>query len=173
MSDPKSDPNNYVTLWAAVAGGMLSAIGGFFAVVMRGRMDKRAEIDYIKTALIDELSEICSIIDKLAETCKATHIIANNYFTDLEFNNQSFNYHKLRLFLIKKAEIRKGISTFYKELSELTNDSKNRVGQLGISEAARNEQNDAIAVKFGKIKTDAEALMKELKVYKYKVFYWI
>ena len=49
--------NNFHTLW-----GLLSMIGGFFAVLIRVRVERKEEINFIKIRLADELNEICSII---------------------------------------------------------------------------------------------------------------
>lgn len=169
MSNPANDPNNsLITFWAAIAGGLLSSIGGFFAVVIRARMDKKTEINYIKTALIDELTEISSIVDKMRETQKTAHIISNSYLNDLNKNQESFNYHKLRIFLIRDDKLRRSIVSFYKNLDEIIQDSINKVGSLA-GDASTNTH-DQIATQFTSIKNQSESLIKSLTDYKYKVF---
>jgi len=168
---PVTDPNNIglYTFLAAIAGGLLSAIGGFFAVVIRARMDKKSEIHYIITALSDELFEICNIAEKIHEVNKTAHTIPNTYFNDLNKNKEAFNYHKLRIFLIKDDALRRSIVTFYKNLDEAIQDSINKVGKLDPDENSRNEH-DQIATKFTGIKNQAEGLKKSLNDYKYHVF---
>jgi len=172
MSSPVQPNPNYhdlFTLWAALVGGLLSIIGGFLAVSIRSRIDKKAEIVYIKIGLSDELDEICTIVDKLIETCSATHIIPNSYLNNLNDNNTAYGYHKLKLFLINDAKLRKEITSFYKELSEIILDSRNKVGKLGES---ANDDHDKIAEKFVAIKAKTESVRTKISKYKYKP-YWL
>jgi hypothetical protein len=170
MADnPIPDPNHtgLYTLLAALAGGLLSAVGGFFAVVIRARMDKRTEINYIQTALNDELVTICSIIDKLNETCRTTHTIPNTYLNELNDNKESFNYHRIKIFLINNEDLRREIVVFYKDLDEVIKDSINKVGKLGDTES---DAHDHIASKFTQLKSKALSLKTNLANHKYKVF---
>jgi hypothetical protein len=166
---PVPDPNHneLYTLLAALLGGLLSAIGGFFAVVIRARMDKKAEIIFIQTALDDELTTIITIIDNLNETCRTTHQIPNSYLNDLNDNKESFNYHRLKIFLIKDSDLRRSIVAFYKELDEAIKDSINKVGTLGKEEKGAHDQ---IASQFINLKTTASTLKSNLLKYQYKVF---
>ena len=121
-------------LWISqIFGAFLAIIGGFFAVVFRLRIETKQEINHIKTSLIDELHEICNIIGKLNETYTITNIISNTYLNDLSKNTESFNYLKQRLFLIKKANLRRDIMSFYKILDKNISDSINKVGKLGTN----------------------------------------
>jgi hypothetical protein len=166
MSDPKSDP--YIALWAALVGAAVSSLAGFMAVIIRARIEKKSEINYIKIAFNDELSDICDIIDKLAETCRTTHKIPNSYLNDLNGNNSSFLYHKSRLFLIGDEKIRKSITGFYKDLNVIIQESINTVGTLGDDNAT----NDKVSANLATIKQRAEQLKSDIRKYRYKVI-WI
>lgn len=172
MNNPSPEPNQFqfINLLPTLLGGFLSIMGGFGAVVLRARTERKNEINYIKISLTDELNEICSIVEKLEETYKTTHIVSNKYLNELSVNDDSFYHHKERLFLIKNEKLRKEITSFYKLLSETITESKNKVGTLG--EAPGGNEHDPIVSKFANIQTRASALLESLKKYKYKVL-WI
>lgn len=154
--------------WLSQAfGAVLAILGGFFAVIFRLRLERREEINHIKTSLTDELTEIASIISKLNDTYNATspHIIPNTYLNDLNENMGSFDFHKQKLYLISDSTLRKDISVFYKKLSKNINDSINTVGQLGESQIGSDHQQ--IVSAFTTLATEAKALGIRISNYKY------
>lgn len=171
MSNPVQEPDKFqlISLLPTLMGGFLSIAGGFGAVVLRSRTEKKNEINYIKISLTDELEAVCSIVDKLNETYSKTHIVSNTYLNDLATNSESFNYHKQRIFLISDEALRRDIVSFYKNLSDIIADSINKVGSLG--EAQVDNTHDQIVGKFTDIKTKATSLKTVLKSYRFKVFW--
>jgi hypothetical protein len=151
-------------------GGVLAIIGGFFAVIIRLRAEKKQEISYIKISLIDELTELSLIITRLEDTFTSTHIIPNLYLNNLKANTEAFSFHKPRLFIIKEDKLRRSIVSFYKKLGENIQESINQVGQLGETQSgATHEQ---IVGKFKTLRTEADTLKGTIEKYKYCTF-WI
>jgi len=166
-----SDPCHFqpqVISWVPqVIGASLAIVGGFFAVAFRQRIETKQEITHIKTSLIDELTEICSIIDKLTETYTTTNIISNIYLTDLAKNTDSFDDLKQRLYLIRDADLRRDISTFYRKLVKNISESINKVNKLGENQPAAHNQ---IVNDVKQSRTDAMAIKVRLTKYKYRVY---
>lgn len=170
MNDPGQQNSQYITLLAAIIGGVLTILGGFIATIVNSRVLKKSEIEYIKIGLIDELHEICSIIGKMKDTYKTTHIVSNSYLNDLQKNTDSFKYHKQRLFLIRKENLRREIVQFYKDLEENISESINKVGKLG--EAQVDNTHDQIVSKFIDIQTAASSIEDKVKNYKYMILWF-
>lgn len=173
MNNSTPDPNQFqlINLLPTLLGGLLSIMGGFGAVVLRGRTERKNEINYIKISLTDELHEICSILEKLEETYKTTHIVSNKYLNELSVSDDSLHSFKERLFVIKNEKLRKEITSYYKLLSETITESKNKVGTLG--EAPGGNEHDPIVSKFADVKAKALGLSESLKKYNYKVLWFI
>ncbi len=169
MSEPTQNGNSF-EVYKLLIGAFLSIIGGFFAVVFRARVERKAEIEYIKIGLKDELAEICSILSKMIETYKTTHIVSNVYLNDLSKNTESFDYHKQRLFLIKDDSLRSSVRIFYKNLGETISDSINKVGKLG--EVQVGNEHDQIINKFNSTYSECSTLKAKIEKYKYKAF-WV
>ena len=169
MSDENSQYEIYKVIFPII-GALLSIMGGFGAVIIRSRVEKRDEIEYIKIGLTDELKEICSIMQKLQETYKTTKIVSNSYLNELNDNTESYLHHKQRIFLIKDSDLRRKIAVFYKDLHEQIKDSLNKVGKLGENPA--DGAHDPIVQKFNSIQSKGEEVYNELSKYRYKIF-WI
>jgi len=150
--------------------GAVSAIGGgYAAVIARLRLEKKQEIEYIKTGIIDELHEFCTIIDKMVETQSTTNIIPPTYFNDLTANREAFDRNRERLFLIDDAPLRKAIVSFYKKIETEAAKARDTVGTLapGANETA------AVIRTFNAIKTEAQTLENQIRAYKFKTLGFI
>lgn len=121
-----------------------------------------------RVSLIDEISNICSVIEKMLETHKTTTSIPMIYINDLSENTE-FERVRPKLFLIDKAGIRKEICDFYKELRGEIKKSVETVGTLKENVDQVTATNE-IATKFSKLKSDASSLVEALKNYKFKPF---
>ena len=154
--------------WVPQLIGAASAIaGGYCAVVARIRLEKKQEIEFIKISLIDELTEIRSIIDRMLETHNQTNIIPPSYFSELDENHQSFDQHKPRLFIIGDATLRKAICDFYKKLNQEVEKARTTVSSLNESDPAART---IITNSFTTIKTGATTLETQVRAYKFKLF---
>ena len=173
MSDPNTQPDHFeiYKLTLPLVGAMLSILGGFAAVFIRARLEKKQEIEYIKIGLKDELYEICSIIDHLTETYTRTQVLSNTYLNNLSKNTEAFTQYKQRLFLINNETLRRQIVAFYKKLNEVISESVNKVGTLG--ENPSGAEHEKIVSKFTSIATEARTIGSDLDKYKYRLLWLV
>lgn len=173
-----SDPTPQNTTWeeykimAQLTGAILSIIGGFAAVFIRARLDKRQEINYIKISINDELHDICDIIGRLNETYSKSQLVSNDYLNELSKSTDSYKFHKQRMFILNSESLRRDIYNFYKKLDVIINESRNRVGTLGEKPTDSNSSHDSIINKLTSISTEAYTLSQRLKKYKYRLFWY-
>lgn len=160
----------YIPLIAAMIGGFLSIFGGSLAVILRVRIDKKQEIEYIKVSLMDELQEIYSIIGNLCETYRTAHSIPNTYLNELKANTESYDNHRKRLFIIPNELLRKEITGFYKRLSTTIENSLNTVGTLG--EQQQGNDHNQIAAEFKTLQANTQLVKDNIKKYRYKIL-WV
>jgi ribosomal protein L7/L12 len=154
-------------------GGGLSIFGGFIAVVVRLRLEKKQEIEYIKTSLIDELAEIVTTISDILKTQDTAKYLPQIYFDNLSQSIDSFSRHKQRLFIIQDAILRKGTYAFYKKLESAIKNSKNVVGgSLDDNDAKQTAEVAKVVASLNTIKTDAEKLENNLNNYKFRTFWF-
>lgn len=153
--------------FSQLIGATLAIFGGSTAVVVRLRLEKKQEIAYIKITFVDEIQEIYTIIDKMCETHKTTNTVPMTYINDISENTKSFETNKQRLFLIGDQSLRKRIYDFYKKLNNEIKKAVETVGSLKEGDA----QTAAVISTFNGIQTEAKALEKAIKDYKYKAFW--
>lgn len=154
-------------------GGVLSILGGFFAVIARLRLERKQEIDYIKISLIDELEELVVIIGNMLKTQETAKSLPKIYLDDMLENTESFKEHKKRLFLINKKEVRKAICDFYKKLESGIKSSNNAVGTLDESNTQQAAEVTKVVNSFTLMKTEATDLQTTISTYKYKILWLI
>lgn len=106
-----------------VIGALLAIVGGFFGVLIRVRVERKEEINFIKICLIDELNGICSIIESMKDTFTKSPVIYPVDLNKLTENTTNFNDHRKRIYLIKDENLRKNIFNFYKDINTLISDS--------------------------------------------------
>jgi len=173
MDNPPIESSNILDQYKFIQtmiGAIASIIGGFFAVIIRSRVEKKQQLDYLKISLADELHDIVSIIEKMSETFTKTDNIHNDYINSLTANAESFNATKQKLFIIEKEDLRRDIIGFYKKLSETNKDSINKVGSL--AEESKINPNNEIIRKFEALSATATAIKQKIKAYKYCAF-WV
>jgi hypothetical protein len=172
MSDTCNFNPNQISWIPQILGAILAIIGGFFAVIFRLRIETKQEINHIKIILCDDLSELSKIIDRMHETFTQTQIISPVYFSDLQKTTESFNNSKQRLFLFRKSDLRKEISSFYKKLDKNIKENAGRVGRIPVAGQPPQVGHNQIVTDFVNIKVEATALEKKINKYKYSVL-WI
>lgn len=177
MSDPTQPiqvvacQSNSSWLYLA-AGAVLALVGGSITTVIKMRLEKKQEIQYIKTSLVDEIGEIVATICNMLQTHEAAKSLPKVYFDDLLSNTESFDMHKKRLFLIGDKKLRKEIGDFYKKLEK---DAKSAISIVGTLDETNTEQVAKVAkviADFTAMKIRASDLEKSVEKYKYKAL-WI
>lgn len=156
-------------LFPILLGAGLSIIGGFFGVIIRVRVERRAEIDFIKVCIIDELNDICSIINSIKDTYKKTPTIFPSDLNKLGGNTDNFVEHKKRIFLITNDTLRKEIRTFYKELSDALEDMSSKVSSLSSTNQVPHPE---ILKQVEDIASNASKLKVAIQKYKYLIFWY-
>lgn len=160
---------NHSQWYSPLLGALLAGIGGFFAVVIRLRLEEKQKIDFIKVSLCDELHEICSIVDKMSETHRTSSNIPKIYFDELLENTESFKHHKKALYIIGDSKLRKDISEFYKKIETDIKKSQDDVGNINSPPNIATE----VTHRFETAKHSAGTLKTKIENYKYKIFYVI
>jgi len=166
--------NNSLSLLVQVAslllGGLLAIVGGFFGEFIRVKFKKKEEIDFIKVCLIDELTEMCVLIENITATFKKSSVV---YLADLnKLRNSISNYttHKQRIYLIGDENIRKEIRKFYSTFQEAIADASTQINSLGVKALESNPTHNTVLQKMESVSTSAANLKKTLGAYKYKPF---
>ncbi len=155
-----------------LAGAGLALIGSSLTTVIKMRLEKKQEIQYIKTGLIDEIGEISSIIGNMLKTQETAKSLPKVYLDDLLTNTESFNLHRKRLFLIGNKKLRKEICDFYKKLEKDVKDAGNAVGTLDETNTQQTSEVAKVVTNFTAIKSTAINLETSIDSYKYKSF-WV
>ena len=150
--------SNFISL---IIGALLAISGGAVIEWLKLRMEKRQELKFLKISFVDELHEICSIIEKLSETWERSSMVHKAYIDELSDNMSAFGHHRNRIFLFKKTTVRRELITFYKKLKEAIKDCEGKVGSLAETPEAKSEQ-EAVKNKFCTLKTEAETLEGKL-----------
>lgn len=168
-SENQSFSEQYQWIIQPLIGAFASIAGGFFAVIIRSRLERKQEVEFIKISFIDELNEICLIISNMTETHRTSKSIQNEYLNSLSENTEVFTINKQKLFFIDKEDLRRDIISFYKKLNENIQDSINKVGTL--SQDTQGDQSSAIVQKFETIAASAKTINTKIQAYKYCVFW--
>ena len=85
-----------------------------------------------------------------------------SYVTDLIDNTSAYDTLRPRLFLIRKGELRKEISDFYKKLKDTAKKTEGKLGTLAQTDEATNEQR-GFDTAFQAIGVEAKTLRSKLE----------
>lgn len=157
-------PSALFQIGMLLAGAFLAIIGGFLGVLIRVRVERKAEIDFIKICLVDELKDICAIIQSIKDTFKKNQTTYVEDINKLDGNTYNFDEHKKRIYLITNENLRKRIREFYKELYDTIRDSLSKAGTLKEGATPPHEE---IVRKMEEILKIASNLKTEIGKYKY------
>jgi hypothetical protein len=153
-----------------VIGAFLAIIGGYFGVIIRVRVEKQDEINFIKVCLIDELNDVCNAYKNIEDTFKKSSVV---YAPDLnKLRNYTSNYqaYRQRIYLIDNEELRKEIRTFYQTLLEAVNESFVQITNLGVNAVQPNNTHNKVLQKMENAAKLASALKSNLEKYQFKRF---
>ena len=160
--------SSYIPFFASIIGGLLSMIGGFFAVLIRVRVERKEEINFIKICLADELNEICTIVASMKDTYNKSPIIYAVDLNRLKENTTNFNDHRKRIYLITDEVLRKKVIKFYKDITLSIDESVQSIS-LSTTDASGNAK---ILAKMEALSSTASELNTGMKKYNYKA-YWL
>ena len=178
-----SDPQNLTTIatattgiiscsdhiqWASQAiGASLAIIGGFVAVIVRLRLEKKNELDCLKIILADEISEIADIIGRMVDVHSSTDRVPKLYINELSENFRAYENVRQRIFLFGDSALRKHISELYKKLNAEIKKFDDTVGSLKEDSDQVRARADLI-VRYKEIKENAVRLKTEIENYTYR-----
>lgn len=148
--------------WGILFGAVLAICGGAANDEIASFRERRRERKAISISISDELTEITQILNKIKTVWEATHTLIPSYIKDLKSCTGTYDALRQRLFLIKSEDIRKDVTTFYRDLKSAVNSDMRKAGSLSKSEDAQKEQQE-IANKFIGFITEADAIKNRLK----------
>ena len=102
-------------------GAILAIVGGAANDEIASLRERGRERKAISISISDELTEITQILNKIKTVWEATHTLIPSYIRDLKSCTSAYDALRQRLFLIKDENVRKEITTFYRDLKSAVN----------------------------------------------------
>lgn len=148
--------------WQIVLGAFLAIVGGAANNELSEWRSRCRERKAVSISISDELTEIIQLLEKIKTVWEATHTLIPSYIKDLKTCTGAYDGLRQRLFLVKNEELRKDITTFYRNLKSAVNSDMRKAGSLSRSEDAQKEQSE-IATKFINFISQADKIKSKLK----------
>src|SRR6185312_4442764 len=147
-------------------GSLIALLSSTIIEVFKIRLSKKQQVNFFKSTLLEDLSEIYELIHDMRETHTRTQIIDNDYLIEMfEIEKKFSSSRHDNLYLIRKESLRKEVKTLFKTLNSKIQDSTNKVSTLGEIDAGHNQ----IITDFNAIETTLKNLIIEINKYKWCV----
>jgi len=161
--------NNLSDTYKIVLGAIIALVSSIIIEGLKIRINKKQQVNFFKSTLLEDISEICEIIHDMTETYNRSQKLNNEYLSELlEIENKFSSSRHDNLYLIRNEALRKEIKMLFKNLNTKIKESTNRVSSLGQV----NQNHNQIISDFTNLETRIVTVKANIQKHKYCVF-WI
>lgn len=150
------------TAIGVIIGAFSTVITGILSSEYTAWREKVRERKAISTSLIDELTEIQTIINNMNEVWNKTKTLIPSYIWELKTCFATYEATRQRFFLIKDEKLRTDVIKLYKDLKLAIPVEGKRAGSLSSTQQSQNEQKE-IADKFIGFRDRAVSIIDRLE----------
>ena len=171
MSNPITDtPTGLSDVLKIVLGAIIALLSSIVIEGLKVRINKQQQVNFFKSTLIEDLSEICELIHDMRETYTQTQLVKNTYLTGMFEIEKKFSTSRHdNLYLIRNENLRKEVKDLFKSLNSKIKDSTNKVEKLGET----NDGHNQIITDFTALESTIKTLKDNIKKHKYCIFFII
>lgn len=150
------------TVIGVIVGALSTVVTGILSSEYTAWREKARERKAISASLVDELSEMQTIINNMKEVWDKTKTLIPSYIWELKSCFSTYEATRQRFFLIKDKKLRTDVIKLYKDLKLAIPVEGKRAGSLSSTQQSRDEQKE-IADKFIGFRDRAGSIIDRLR----------